>query len=218
MAPLCVPMRYPSPDSRADACPSSAAEPACPVSTNSITRTAALPACSRCRRPAYCWSVLFHDTGIASIKVSSGGWSKPSPISLPVASNTRGAFGGKASSAAISTARCLFAIRPCYMTACLPIQFNVGMASPHKGPPTPALRARKKPGERPGFRIWWWRGGGSNSRPLHCERSALPAELPPRTGKNSNIAARGAGLAPHRPAPASTSRSERRRSCRAICG
>lgn len=25
----------------------------------------------------------------------------------------------------------------------------------------------------------WWRGGGSNSRPLHCERSALPAELPP---------------------------------------
>ena len=25
-----------------------------------------------------------------------------------------------------------------------------------------------------------WSGGGSNSRPLHCERSALPAELPPQ--------------------------------------
>src|SRR5687767_10096608 len=25
----------------------------------------------------------------------------------------------------------------------------------------------------------WWRRGGSNSRPLHCERSALPAELLP---------------------------------------
>src|SRR5690606_28664179 len=27
----------------------------------------------------------------------------------------------------------------------------------------------------------WWSGGGSNSRPLHCERSALPAELPPQS-------------------------------------
>src|SRR3989338_5123101 len=26
----------------------------------------------------------------------------------------------------------------------------------------------------------WWSGRGSNPRPLHCERSALPAELPPR--------------------------------------
>ena len=26
-----------------------------------------------------------------------------------------------------------------------------------------------------------WSGGGSNSRPLHCERSALPTELPPQT-------------------------------------
>ena len=26
----------------------------------------------------------------------------------------------------------------------------------------------------------WWSGGGSNSRPSHCERDALPAELPPR--------------------------------------
>jgi hypothetical protein len=25
----------------------------------------------------------------------------------------------------------------------------------------------------------WWSGGGSNSRPSHCERDALPAELPP---------------------------------------
>src|SRR5690606_15645797 len=27
---------------------------------------------------------------------------------------------------------------------------------------------------------YWWRRGGSNSRPLHCERSALPAELLPQ--------------------------------------
>src|SRR5206468_3239061 len=27
----------------------------------------------------------------------------------------------------------------------------------------------------------WWSGGGSNSRPSHCERDALPAELPPRS-------------------------------------
>ena len=29
----------------------------------------------------------------------------------------------------------------------------------------------------------WWSRGGSNSRPLHCERSALPAELRPLTGQ-----------------------------------
>src|SRR5438093_4836883 len=35
----------------------------------------------------------------------------------------------------------------------------------------------------------WWSGGGSNSRPSHCERDALPAELPPRGGAKfySNI-------------------------------
>ena len=27
----------------------------------------------------------------------------------------------------------------------------------------------------------WWSGRGSNPRPLHCERSALPTELPPHT-------------------------------------
>ena len=26
----------------------------------------------------------------------------------------------------------------------------------------------------------WWSRGGSNSRPSHCERDALPAELRPR--------------------------------------
>src|SRR3990172_4080199 len=40
----------------------------------------------------------------------------------------------------------------------------------------------------------WWRRGGSNSRPRHCERRALPAELrpheapilpPPRPGDNA---------------------------------
>ena len=33
---------------------------------------------------------------------------------------------------------------------------------------------------RAGHLGYWWSGGGSNSRPLHCERSALPAELPPQ--------------------------------------
>jgi hypothetical protein len=28
-------------------------------------------------------------------------------------------------------------------------------------------------------------GGGSNSRPSHCERDALPAELPPQLSNNS---------------------------------
>ena len=54
------------------------------------------------------------------------------------------------------------------------------------------LRSKKCPGElnlqgysfsrdspRPSRPIGWWRGGGSNSRPSHCERDALPAELPP---------------------------------------
>src|ERR1039457_5677665 len=30
--------------------------------------------------------------------------------------------------------------------------------------------------------VKWWSGGGSNSRPPHCERGALPAELPPHGG------------------------------------
>src|SRR4051812_40889816 len=29
----------------------------------------------------------------------------------------------------------------------------------------------------------WWTAGGSNPRPLHCERSALPAELAARPGQ-----------------------------------
>ena len=36
--------------------------------------------------------------------------------------------------------------------------------------------------------VHWWSGGGSNSRPSHCERDALPAELPPHV-KHSRIAA-----------------------------
>ena len=30
--------------------------------------------------------------------------------------------------------------------------------------------------------VRWWRRGGSNSRPSHCERDALPAELRPHDG------------------------------------
>ena len=29
------------------------------------------------------------------------------------------------------------------------------------------------------LKLCWWSGGGSNSRPSHCERDALPTELPP---------------------------------------
>src|SRR5450432_2322462 len=32
----------------------------------------------------------------------------------------------------------------------------------------------------------WWRRGGSNSRPSHCERDALPAELRPHGACNSS--------------------------------
>src|SRR5439155_15699459 len=32
-------------------------------------------------------------------------------------------------------------------------------------------------------RMGWWRRRGSNPRPRHCERRALPAELRPRRGK-----------------------------------
>jgi hypothetical protein len=28
--------------------------------------------------------------------------------------------------------------------------------------------------------VKWWSGRGSNPRPRHCERRALPTELPPR--------------------------------------
>ena len=37
-------------------------------------------------------------------------------------------------------------------------------------------------------RDFWWRGGGSNSRPPHCERGALPAELPPHAVKRRILA------------------------------
>ena len=37
-------------------------------------------------------------------------------------------------------------------------------------------------------RLFQWSGGGSNSRPLHCERSALPAELPPQAGDSTGPA------------------------------
>lgn len=84
-----------------------------PVSTKSTIRTSVFVACSRWRRPAYCCKVPFHETGIARTSVSRGGWSKPSPISLPVASRTRGASGGRASSCPISAARCFRDIRPC---------------------------------------------------------------------------------------------------------
>ena len=47
-------------------------------------------------------------------------------------------------------------------------------AAPHANPKTKKGRHEAGPLE------WgWWRRGGSNSRPRHCERRALPAELRP---------------------------------------
>src|SRR5690606_31153291 len=42
----------------------------------------------------------------------------------------------------------------------------------------------------------WWRRGGSNSRPSHCERDALPAELRPH-GARHYIGAGQAGQSGH---------------------
>ena len=50
---------------------------------------------------------------MARINVSSGGWSKPSPTSRPVASRIRGESGGSSSISAIRFARCFFDMRPC---------------------------------------------------------------------------------------------------------
>ena len=33
--------------------------------------------------------------------------------------------------------------------------------------------------------VGWWSRGGSNSRPPHCERGALPTELRPRTDRHA---------------------------------
>ena len=40
-------------------------------------------------------------------------------------------------------------------------------------------------------KVKWWSGGGSNSRPSHCERDALPAELPPQSANDSSGGAFG---------------------------
>ena len=53
-----------------------------------------------------------------------------------------------------------------------------------QAPQTAASELRKHSDQLPDSTFtWtksWWSRGGSNSRPLHCERSALPAELRPR--------------------------------------
>src|SRR5437870_1325834 len=38
----------------------------------------------------------------------------------------------------------------------------------------------------------WWSGRGSNPRPSHCERDALPTELPPHEGRGLYPMAGGA--------------------------
>ena len=45
--------------------------------------------CSLCRRPTYCVMVPFHEMGKVKNNVSNLASSNPSPINLPVASNTR---------------------------------------------------------------------------------------------------------------------------------
>src|SRR5690349_12188217 len=48
-----------------------------------------------------------------------------------------------------------------------------------------AGRTGKRPApsvaDDPASCMTWWSGRGSNPRPSHCERDALPAELPPHT-------------------------------------
>ena len=39
-----------------------------------------------------------------------------------------------------------------------------------------------------GMGIKWWSRGGSNSRPSHCERDALPAELRPQMMSKKTLA------------------------------
>ena len=46
--------------------------------------------------------------------------------------------------------------------------------------PTLAFRAKKIPADKGWDFKYWWTEGGSNSRPPHCERGALPAELSAR--------------------------------------
>ena len=55
--------------------------------------------------------------------------------------------------------------------------------------PTLALRAEKNLTDKGWVFRYWWRGGGSNSRPPHCERGALPAELPPHALQGAIICA-----------------------------
>src|SRR5690606_15852353 len=57
------------------------------------------------------------------------------------------------------------------------------------GPAVPT--ANQKPAASTTWRAscvacFWWSGGGSNSRPSHCERDALPAELPPQIKQDRN--------------------------------
>ena len=52
------------------------------------------------------------------------------------------------------------------------------------GVPFAAPACQRKPGHCwPGLGVWWTEGG-SNSRPPHCERGALPAELSARETRN----------------------------------
>ena len=54
-----------------------------PVSTKSIIRTSVLLACSRCRRPAYCCKVPFHDIGIVNTKSNKTSVCAPPSIRFP---------------------------------------------------------------------------------------------------------------------------------------
>ena len=55
-----------------------------------------------------------------------------------------------------------------------------------RGAPGMLAPGKKKAGReaRLWFEFGWWRRGGSNSRPSHCERDALPAELRPHGARH----------------------------------
>ena len=58
---------------------------------------------------------------------------------------------------------------------------------PPETAPTLGKRAKKIPTDKGWDFGKWWSQGGSNSRPRHCERRALPAELWPRKGGQSLV-------------------------------
>ena len=100
--------------------------------------------------------------------------------------------------------------------ACGSSLHTMGLASRSRGTAKVRLRqgydghtALKRPSARRSFSEGgWWSRGGSNSRPPHCERGALPAELRPQTA--TDAAVRGVGCGHLGPPPGPVNKPCRR--------